>query len=84
MLVLLTPAIASLRTLSHTFVRSRGMIGEQGVTNRLGQDKTRKVRAVGWGRNGQQIPTTRQTLRSNRHNLRISATRYRPSAFVTL
>lgn len=35
-----------------------------GTSDRGGQDKSRKVRPVGWSSKHQQIPTTRQTLRA--------------------
>jgi hypothetical protein len=55
-----------------------------GGSNRGGQDKARKVRAVGWGPEYPRIPVLLQTLRNIPRNLRFSATRYCRSAFHTL
>jgi hypothetical protein len=49
-----------------------------------GQDKARKVRAVGRDGLRQGIPAIRQTLRSIDHTLRCFGTRYRRSTFDTL
>lgn len=55
-----------------------------GTSDRGGQDKARKVRAVGCGWVERRIPAITQTLCSIRRNLRFSATRYCRSAFDTL
>jgi hypothetical protein len=55
-----------------------------GTSDRRGQDKARKVRAVGWGGRHRRISVIKQTLRKLPPNLRFSATRYRRSAFHNL
>jgi hypothetical protein len=55
-----------------------------GTSDRGGQDKARKVRAVGWGGRHRRISGIKQTLRKLPPNLRFSATRYCRSAFHTL
>jgi hypothetical protein len=55
-----------------------------GTSDRGGQDKAPKVRAVGWGPEYPRIPVVLQTLRNIPRNLRFSATRYCRSAFHTL
>jgi len=55
-----------------------------GTKGRRGQDKARKVRAVGWDGLRQQIPAIRQTLRNIDRTLRCFGTRYRRSTFDTL
>jgi hypothetical protein len=55
-----------------------------GANDRGGQDKARKVRAVGRGGEHREIPAIRQTLRHIRRTLRLSVTRYRRSTFDTL
>ncbi len=55
-----------------------------GTSDRGGQDKARKVRAVGRGRKQQQTPTTWPTLRHIRHNFHFLATRHSCWAFHTL
>jgi hypothetical protein len=54
------------------------------TSDRGGQDKAPKVRAVGWGLEYPRIPVVLQTLRNVPRNLRFSATRYCRSAFDTL
>jgi hypothetical protein len=53
-------------------------------SDRRGQDKARKVRAVGCGRVERRIPAISQTLCSTRRNLRFLAKCYCRSAFDTL
>jgi len=55
-----------------------------GTSDRGGQVKQRKVRAVGWGRVKRRNPVIPQTLRNSERNSRFSATRYRRLAFRTL
>ena len=55
-----------------------------GTSDRGGQDKAPKVRAVGWGPECPRIPVVLQTLRNIPHNLRFSAMGYCRSAFDTL
>lgn len=55
-----------------------------GGRNRRGQDKARKVRAVGRGGEHLKIPAMRQTLRNIGRTLRYSGTRYGRSTFDTL
>ena len=55
-----------------------------GTSDRGGQDKAHKVRAVGWDGDCLKIPAIRQTLRNIRHTLRLSAKRYRRSSIHTL
>jgi hypothetical protein len=55
-----------------------------GTSDRGGQDKARKVRAVGCGWVERRIPAITQTLRSIRRNLRFLAKCYCRSAFDTL
>ena len=55
-----------------------------GTSDRGGQDKARKVRAVGWGLEYPRIPVVLQTLRKIPRNLRFCASRYCRSAFDTL
>ena len=55
-----------------------------GTSDRGGQDKARKVRAVGWGRVARRNPVMPQTLHCSQRNLGFAATRYRHSAFRTL
>ena len=59
---MLTSAIMLRRSLSGVFASSRVAGREAERTNRRGQDKSRKVRPVGWGRKHQQILMTPQTL----------------------
>jgi hypothetical protein len=54
-----------------------------GTSDRGGQDKARKVRAVGRDGKHWEIPAIQQTLRRVRRTLRLSATRYRRSTFDT-
>jgi hypothetical protein len=54
------------------------------TSDRGGQDKARKVRAVGCGWAERRIPAITQTLCNIPRNLRFSATRYCRSAFHTL
>jgi hypothetical protein len=54
------------------------------TSDRGGQDKARKVRAVGRGKMQQRIPVIQQTLRGIPRKLRFSAKRYCRSAFDTL
>jgi hypothetical protein len=54
-----------------------------GGSDRGGQDKSRKVRTVGWVRNGAKFRLSRNIARVSR-NLRLSATHYRPTTFCTL
>ena len=54
-----------------------------GTSDRGGQDKSRKVRAVGWVRNSAKFRLVRNIARVSR-NLRFSATHYRPTTFYTL
>ena len=53
------------------------------TSDRGGQDKVRKVRAVGRDGLYLQIPAIRHTLHHIRRTLRLSATRYRRSTFDT-
>ena len=53
------------------------------TSDRRGQDKAHKVRAVGLDGQHQRIAAIRQTLRNIGHTLRLSATRYRRSPFDT-
>ena len=53
------------------------------ASDRGGQDKSRKVRPVGWVRNSAKFRLVRNIARVSR-NLRFSATRYRRSTFATL
>jgi len=55
-----------------------------GTSDRGGQDKARKVRAVGRDGLRQEIPAIRQTLRNIDRTLRCFGTRYRRSIFDTL
>ena len=55
-----------------------------GTSDRGGQDKARKVRAVGCGWVERRIPAITQTLSSIRRNLRFLARCYCRSAFDTL
>jgi hypothetical protein len=55
-----------------------------GTSDRGGQDKARKVRAVGCGCVERRIPAIPQTLCSIRRNLRFLAKCYCRSAFDTL
>jgi hypothetical protein len=55
-----------------------------GTSDRGGQDKARKVRAVGCGWVERRIPAIPQTLCSTRRNLRFLAKCYCRSAFDTL
>jgi hypothetical protein len=55
-----------------------------GRSNRRGQDKARKVRAVGWGRVERRNPVIPQTLRNSYRKLDFSATCYRRLDFRTL
>jgi hypothetical protein len=54
------------------------------TSDRGGQDKARKVRAVGRGGCCLKIPAIQQTLRRIRRTLRLSGTRYHCSIFDTL
>jgi hypothetical protein len=54
-----------------------------GMSNRAGQDKSRKVRTVGWVRNDAKFRLVRNIARLSR-NLRFSATHDRPTTFYTL
>jgi hypothetical protein len=54
-----------------------------GSSDRRGQDKSRKVRTVGWVRNSNKYRLVRNIARVSR-NLRFSATHYRPTTFDTL
>jgi hypothetical protein len=54
------------------------------ASDRRGQDKAPKVRAVVWGPEYLRIPVVLQTLRNAPRNLRFSTTRYCRSAFDTL
>jgi hypothetical protein len=54
------------------------------TSDRGGQDKARKVRAVGCGWVERRIPAIPQTLCSTRRNLRFLAKCYCRSAFDTL
>jgi hypothetical protein len=53
------------------------------TSDRGGQDKARKVRAVGRDGSYLKIPAIQQTLRHIRRTLRCSGTRYRRSTFDT-
>ena len=53
------------------------------TSDRVGQDKNRKVRTVGWVRNSAKFRLFRNIARVSR-NLRFSATHYRPTIFYTL
>jgi hypothetical protein len=54
------------------------------TSDRRGQDKARKVRAVGRDGLRREIPAIRQTLRNIDRTLRCFGTRYRRSIFDTL
>jgi hypothetical protein len=66
-------------------ILGRGTLGgwALGTSDRGGQDKSRKVRTVGWVRNGAKFRLSRNIARVSR-NLRFSATHYRPTTFYTL
>jgi hypothetical protein len=53
-------------------------------SDRGGQDKAHKVRAVGWDGCNLKIPALPQTLHNVDCTLRCSTTRYRRSTFDTL
>jgi hypothetical protein len=53
------------------------------TSDRGGQDKSRKVRTVGWVRNRAKFRLVRNIARVSR-NLRFLATYYRPTTFHTL
>jgi hypothetical protein len=53
------------------------------TSDRRGQDKSRKVRTVGWVRNSAKFSLVRNIARLS-CNLRFSATHFRPTAFDTL
>jgi hypothetical protein len=53
------------------------------TSDRGGQDKAHKVRAVGWGWCNLKIPALQQTLRHIRRTLRLSASLYGRSTFDT-
>ena len=55
----------------------------QGTSDRVWQDKSRKVRTVGWVRNSAKFRLVRNIARVSR-NLRFLATHYRPKTFYTL
>jgi hypothetical protein len=55
----------------------------QGTSDRVWQDKSRKVRSVGWVRNSAKFSLVQNIARVSR-NLRSSATNYRPTTFYTL
>ena len=55
----------------------------QETSDRGGQDKSRKVRTVGWVRNSAKFRRFRNTASVSR-NLRFLATHYRPTTFYTL
>jgi len=76
--------IAFCRNLSGVFESEK--LGEWvlGTSDRRGQDKARKVRAVGRDGLRQKIPAIRQTLRNIDRTLRCFGTRYRRSTFDTL
>jgi hypothetical protein len=76
-------AIALCRTLSGDFASWKVAGREQGRANRRGQDKARKVRAVGRDGQHRRIPAIRQTLRNIERTLRCSGTCYRRSTFDT-
>jgi hypothetical protein len=54
-----------------------------GTSDRGGQDKARKVRAVGRGEEHWEIPAIQQTLHQVSRTLRLSTMRYDHSAFNT-
>ena len=53
------------------------------ASDRRGQDKSRKVRTVGWVRNSAKFRLVRNIARFSR-NSRFSATHYRLTTFYTL
>jgi hypothetical protein len=53
------------------------------TSDRAGQDKSRKVRTVGWERNSAKFRPVRNIARVS-CNLRFSARHYRPTTFDTL
>jgi hypothetical protein len=59
-------------------------VGALETSDRGGQDKARKVRAVGRDGEHREIPAIQQTLHHIRRTLRLSGTRYRRSTFDTL
>ena len=64
--------------------RKREWLRWYATNDRLrGQDKSRKVRPVGWGRNSAKFRPIRNIARLSR-NLRFSATHDRPTNFYTL
>ncbi len=73
MLAVFTSAIARRRAMSHVFATLARREQEPG--DRRGQDKARKVRAVGRDGEHREIPAIRQTLRSSKRTFRVSATR---------
>jgi hypothetical protein len=76
--------IAFCRKPLRALVRAKLMRWALGGSDRGGQDKARKVRAVGCGWVEGRIPAIPQTLCSTRRNLRFLAKCYCRSGFDTL
>lgn len=76
--------IAFCRKPPPALTRSKLMRWALGGSNRRGQDKARKVRAVGRGGKHRRISVVLQTLHKLLPNLRFSIARYCRSAFHTL
>jgi hypothetical protein len=76
-------AIALCRKPLRGLARSKLMRWALGGSDRGWQDKSRKVRTVGWVRNSAKFRLVRNIARVSR-NLRFSATHYRPTTFDTL
>jgi hypothetical protein len=76
-------AIALCRKSLRALARSKLMRWALGGSDRGGQDKSRKVRPVGWVRNSAKFSLGRNiaTISGNVH---FSATDYRPTTFYTL
>ncbi|MET4121140.1 hypothetical protein ABIB85_007566 [Bradyrhizobium sp. JR1.5] len=75
-------AIAFPRMMSKLVATSRGVGREPGVSDRGGQDKSRKVRPVGSGRNCIDFNDP-QNIGNGRRNLRFAATPRYHSVFDT-
>jgi len=75
--------IAFCRKPPPALARSKLMRWALGGSDRRWQDKSRKVRTVGWVRNSAKFRPVRNIARLSR-DLRFSATHYRRSTFGTL
>jgi hypothetical protein len=76
-------AIALCRKQLRGLARSKLMRWALGGSDRGGQDKSRKVRTVGWVGSSAKFRLVRNIARVPR-NFRFSATHYRHSTFYTL